>query len=94
VGEGAEKVEEAVREDFPAARVARLDRDAAAGRRRGEQILRRFVRGQLDILVGTQMIAKGHDFQGVTLVGVVSADLLLGLPDFRAPGHLGEQLEG
>ncbi len=84
VGEGTEKVEEAVREDFPAARVARLDRDAAAGRRRGEQILRRFVRGQLDILVGTQMIAKGHDFQGVTLVGVVSADLLLGLPDFRA----------
>ena len=85
VGEGAEKVEEAVRQAFPGARVARLDRDVAAGSaRRGEQILRRFVRGELDVLVGTQMIAKGHDFQGVTLVGVVSADVILGLPDFRA----------
>ncbi len=85
VGEGAEKVEEAVRQAFPQARVARLDRDIAAGSaRRGEQILRRFVRGELDVLVGTQMIAKGHDFQGVTLVGVVSADVILGLPDFRA----------
>ena len=85
VGEGAEKVEEAVRQAFPQARVARLDRDVAAGpARRGEQILRRFVRGELDVLVGTQMIAKGHDFQGVTLVGVVSADVILGLPDFRA----------
>ncbi|MFQ5662929.1 MAG: primosomal protein N' [Terriglobia bacterium] len=84
VGEGAEKVEEAVARAYPGARVARLDRDTAAGRRRAEQVLRRFVRGQLDILVGTQMIAKGHDFQGVTLVGVVSADVILGLPDFRA----------
>ncbi|MBI2956398.1 MAG: primosomal protein N' [Acidobacteria bacterium] len=84
VGEGAEKVEAEVRRAFPAARLARLDRDTAAGRRRAEQILRQFVRGQLDLLVGTQMIAKGHDFQGVTLVGVVSADVLLGLPDFRA----------
>ncbi|MGH9863499.1 MAG: replication restart helicase PriA, partial [Candidatus Acidiferrales bacterium] len=84
VGEGAEKIEEEVRRLFPSARVARLDRDTASGRRRAEQILRRFVRGELDILVGTQMIAKGHDFQGVTFVGVVTADLLLGLPDFRA----------
>jgi primosomal protein N' (replication factor Y) len=84
VGEGAEKVEQEVARLFPSARVARLDRDSAAGRRRAEQILRRFVRGELDLLVGTQMIAKGHDFQGVTLVGVVSADVLLGLPDFRA----------
>jgi len=74
-----------VRALFPAPRVARLDRDTAAGSaKRGEQILRRFVRGELQILVGTQMIAKGHDFQGVTLVGVVSADVILGLPDFRA----------
>jgi len=84
VGEGAERVEQEVGDLFPGARVGRLDRDVAAGRRRGEQILRRFVRGELDILVGTQMIAKGHDFQGVTLVGVVTADLMLGLPDFRA----------
>jgi len=84
VGEGAERVEQEVARLFPAARVARLDRDTATGRRRGEQILRRFVRGELNILVGTQMIAKGHDFQGVTLVGVVTADLLLALPDFRA----------
>jgi primosomal protein N' (replication factor Y) len=84
VGEGSERVEREVAELFPAARVARLDRDTATGKRRAEQILRRFVRGDLNILVGTQMIAKGHDFQGVTLVGVVTADLLLGLPDFRA----------
>jgi primosomal protein N' (replication factor Y) len=84
VGEGAERVEQEVGSLFPGARVARLDRDTATGRRRGEQILRRFVRGELDVLVGTQMIAKGHDFQGVTLVGVVTADLMLGLPDFRA----------
>lgn len=84
VGEGAEKVEEALRSAFPGARLARLDRDTAAARRRAEQILRQFVRGQLNLLVGTQMIAKGHDFQGVTLVGVVSADVMLGLPDFRA----------
>ena len=87
VGEGAEKVEEVVRGAFPEARIARLDRDTATGRRRGESRfagLRQFVRGQLDILVGTQMIAKGHDFQRVTLVGVVWADVILGLPDFRA----------
>ena len=84
VGEGSEKVEEVVRRTFPAARVARLDRDTAAGRGQAERILRRFVRGELDILVGTQMIAKGHDFQGVSLVGVLSADSILGLPDFRA----------
>ncbi|MFQ5776857.1 MAG: primosomal protein N', partial [Terriglobia bacterium] len=84
VGAGTEKIEEAVRRAFPAARVARLDRDTASGRRRADQVLRRFVRGELDILVGTQMIAKGHDFQGVTLVGVVTGDTLLGLPDFRA----------
>ena len=84
VGTGTEKIEEAVRRAFPAARVARLDRDTASGRRRADQVLRRFVRGELDILVGTQMIAKGHDFQGVTLVGVVTGDTLLGLPDFRA----------
>ncbi|MGH9804369.1 MAG: replication restart helicase PriA, partial [Candidatus Acidiferrales bacterium] len=84
VGEGAERAEQEVARLLPSARVARLDRDTAQGRRRAETLLRRFARAELDILVGTQMIAKGHDFQGVTLVGVVAADLLLGLPDFRA----------
>ncbi len=84
VGEGSERVEQEMARLFATARVARLDRDTATGKRRAEQILRRFVRGDIDILVGTQMIAKGHDFQGVTLVGVVTVDQLLGLPDFRA----------
>ena len=83
-GFGTERVEAAVKEAFPAARVARLDRDAI--RRRGalHELLGRFGAGEIDILVGTQMIAKGHDFPRVTLVGVVSADVGLGLADFRA----------
>lgn len=84
VGEGAEKVELELRARFAGARIARLDRDVSQLARKGAHILRQFVRGELDILVGTQMIAKGHDFQGVTLVGVVSADGILSLPDFRA----------
>jgi primosomal protein N' (replication factor Y) len=69
---------------LPKARVARLDRDLA--RRRGAvgETLRDFEAGKLDILVGTQMIAKGHDFPNVTLVGVVDADVGLGMPDFRS----------
>jgi len=84
VGEGTEKLEQKLAEMFPAARVARLDRDAA--RRPGQylKILSDFRDGKIDILVGTQMIAKGHDFPGVTLVGIVSADTSLSLPDFRA----------
>ena len=84
VGEGTEKIEHKFAELFPGARVARLDRDVA--RRRGEflRVLEDFRRGKIDILVGTQLLAKGHDFPGVTLVGVVSADIGLGLPDFRA----------
>ncbi len=84
VGEGAEKVELELRARFAGARIARLDRDVSQLARKGAHILRQFARGELDILVGTQMIAKGHDFQGVTLVGVVSADGILSLPDFRA----------
>jgi primosomal protein N' (replication factor Y) len=84
VGEGTEKLEQKLAELFSGARVARLDRDVA--RRRGEflRVLADFRQGKIDILVGTQLIAKGHDFPGVTLVGVVSADIGLGLPDFRA----------
>ncbi len=84
IGFGTERLEAAVRDAFPEARVARLDRDSA--RRRGTipDVLGRFGRGEIDVLVGTQMIAKGHDFPRVTLVGVVSADVGLGLADFRA----------
>jgi primosomal protein N' (replication factor Y) (superfamily II helicase) len=83
-GFGTEKVEEQLAEAFPDARIARVDRDSI--RRKGAlaSLLGRFAAGELDILVGTQMIAKGHDFPRVTLVGVVSADVGLGLADFRA----------
>jgi primosomal protein N' (replication factor Y) len=83
-GFGTEKVEEHLAEAFPQARIARVDRDSV--RRKGvlASLLSRFEGGELDILVGTQMIAKGHDFPRVTLVGVVSADVGLGLADFRA----------
>ena len=84
VGAGAEQLEEHLRELFPGARIGRLDRDAARHRRAYHQLLGAFAAGRLDILVGTQMVAKGHDFQRVTLAGVVSADAQLGLPDFRA----------
>ena len=83
-GFGTEKVEQQVRERFPDARVGRVDRDSV--RRKGAltSILSRFAAGDLDVLVGTQMIAKGHDFPRVTLVGVISADVGLGIADFRA----------
>ncbi|MDE3157429.1 MAG: primosomal protein N' [Acidobacteriota bacterium] len=84
LGLGSERVEEELHRDFPAARVARLDRDTATGGRRFETILNGFRKGDYDILVGTQMIAKGHDIPNVTLVGVISADMGLGVPDFRA----------
>jgi primosomal protein N' (replication factor Y) len=84
IGFGTERVEADIVERFPRARVARVDRDTI--RRRGAigALLERFAAGELDVLVGTQMIAKGHDFPRVTLVGVVSADVGLGLADFRA----------
>jgi primosomal protein N' (replication factor Y) len=83
-GFGTERVEAEVKRDYPNARVARLDRDSL--RRKGSlaDLLARFRGGALDILVGTQMIAKGHDFPRVTLVGVISADVGLGMSDFRA----------
>ncbi len=84
VGEGTEKVEKKFAEIFPGARVARLDRDVARRPGQFRRILEDFRQGKIDLLVGTQMIAKGHDFPGVTLVGVVSADIGLGLPDFRS----------
>jgi len=84
VGVGTEQIEERLRKIFPKMVIARLDRDTA--RRRGvyEKIITQFASGSIHTLIGTQMIAKGHDFPNVTLVGVVSVDAGLGLPDFRA----------
>ncbi|MGO9764802.1 MAG: primosomal protein N' [Myxococcaceae bacterium] len=84
LGTGTERVEAEVAQRCPTARVARLDRDAVGTGERLTERLAAFARGELDVLVGTQMVAKGHDFPGVTLVCVVSADTGLMLPDFRA----------
>jgi primosomal protein N' (replication factor Y) len=83
-GLGTEQVERVVTESFPGARIARMDVDTTSGKWSHHQILSRFGRGEVDILLGTQMIAKGLDFPKVTLVGVVNADVGLHLPDFRA----------
>jgi primosomal protein N' (replication factor Y) len=84
LGTGSEKLEELLHGMFPQARIARLDRDTVRGHQDFERTLNALSEGELDLLVGTQMIAKGHDIHGVTLVGVVGADSALGLPDFRA----------
>ncbi len=83
-GYGTERVVDAVRAALPEARVERVDRDLSARRGALVRVLRSFEAREVDILVGTQMIAKGHDFPGVTLVGVIDADVGLGLPDFRS----------
>jgi len=84
LGRGTERVEEEARELFPSARISRMDRDTTRGRGGHARVLRGLEEGEIDILIGTQMIAKGHDFPGVTLVGVISADVTLHLPDFRS----------
>jgi primosomal protein N' (replication factor Y) len=84
LGTGSEKLEELLHGYFPQARITRMDRDTVRGREDFERVLGALDAGEIDLLVGTQMIAKGHDFHGVTLVGVVGADIALGLPDFRA----------
>jgi len=84
LGLGTERVEEELKAKFPKARVARMDLDTTRKAGSLEGILGKFRRKETDLLVGTQMIAKGHDFPGVTLVGVVGADVGLALPDFRA----------
>ncbi|MBI3091300.1 MAG: primosomal protein N' [Candidatus Tectomicrobia bacterium] len=83
-GFGTQQLEAVVRETFPHARVQRMDRDTTRHRRAYHTVLSQLARGRLDILIGTQMVAKGHDYPGITLVGVISADALLSLPDFRA----------
>ena len=84
VGEGTEQIEEMLKKLFPALRIARIDRDTTSRRHLFEKSLMDFGEGRIDMLVGTQMLAKGHDFPNVTLVGVVSVDAGLALPDFRA----------
>jgi primosomal protein N' (replication factor Y) (superfamily II helicase) len=84
VGEGTEKIQELISGLFPRARVGRLDRDTVGRKGRLEEILSDFAAGRTDILIGTQMIAKGHDFPRVTLVGVLAAEKALRLADFRA----------
>jgi primosomal protein N' (replication factor Y) len=84
LGFGTERVEAEILERYPGVRVARVDRDTIRKRGAIVALLSRFAAGEIDVLVGTQMIAKGHDFPRVTLVGVISADVGLGLADFRA----------
>jgi primosomal protein N' (replication factor Y) len=84
VGEGTEQIQAKLRQLYPAMNIARLDRDTTRRRGSYEHILMEFASGSIDMLVGTQMIAKGHDFHNVTLVGVISVDTGLSLPDFRS----------
>jgi len=84
VGAGTEQVESILQKLLPEARVARMDRDTTSKRGSQEALIRRWEKGEIDILVGTQMITKGHDVSGVTLVGALLADLSMNLPDFRA----------
>jgi len=84
VGMGTEKVERTVRRLLPEAEVARMDSDTVSGKRSLLSLYRRLEKGEIDVVVGTQLVAKGHDLPGVTLVGVISADLALGMPDFRS----------
>ncbi|MEJ2202259.1 MAG: primosomal protein N', partial [Desulfuromonadaceae bacterium] len=83
-GVGTERLEIELAERFPAARIARMDRDTTTRKGAHQQLMERMARREIDILVGTQMVAKGHDFHGVTLVGVVNADSTLNFPDFRS----------
>ena len=84
VGSGTERVEQTLQRLLPQARVARMDRDTTGRRGAHEEIIRRWQKGEIDVLIGTQMITKGHDVSGVTLVCALLADLSLNLPDFRA----------
>ena len=84
LGAGSEQGEERMGEIFPMARIGRMDRDTVRGRSDLERLLARLHSGEINLLVGTQMIAKGHDIHGVTLVGVVGCDFALSMPDFRS----------
>ncbi len=84
VGEGTEQIEDILKRKFSELRIARVDRDTTAKKKELERILEKFSAGEIDMLVGTQMLAKGHDFPNVTLVGVISVDAGLAMPDFRS----------
>ena len=84
VGIGTERLEQEIQALFPGTEVGRMDRDTTTRKRSHQQILKKLENGHTDILVGTQMIVKGHDFPNVTFVGVVSADTSLHFPDFRS----------
>ena len=84
VGEGTEQLETMLKEQFPKLRISRLDRDTTRRRGSFEKLLGEFAAGDIDLMVGTQMIAKGHDFHNVTLVCVISVDAGLAMPDFRS----------
>ncbi|UCD85298.1 MAG: primosomal protein N', partial [Deltaproteobacteria bacterium] len=84
LGLGTERLEEEIKGSFPEARADRMDRDTTARKHAHQMILERFNKGEVDILIGTQMVTKGLDYPNVTLVGVISADLSLNFPDFRA----------
>lgn len=86
-GYGIQQLEEEIRRDFPEARLVRLDSDTSTGKDSHDRILHTFRKGEADILIGTQMVAKGHNFPNVTLVGIVMADSALYLSDYRAPEH-------
>jgi primosomal protein N' (replication factor Y) len=84
LGMGTQRIEDEVRMILPEARISRMDRDAVMGKNKLLRLYNRLEKGEVDVLIGTQMVAKGHDLPGVTLVGVISADQSLGIPDFRA----------
>jgi primosomal protein N' (replication factor Y) len=84
VGSGTEQIELALHELVPGARIARMDRDTMTKRGSHEALIRNWEKGEIDILIGTQMITKGHDVSGVTIVGALRADMSLSMPDFRA----------
>lgn len=84
LGMGTQKVEEEIKRILPEARIARMDRDSISGKLKLLRLYEKLEKKEVDVLIGTQMVAKGHDLPGVTLVGVISADLSLGIPDFRA----------
>ncbi len=83
-GAGTERLEQELAELFPNARISRMDRDTTSRKGAHEKLIHKMMAGDIDILVGTQMIAKGHDFPGVTTVGVLGADSVLNFPDFRS----------
>src|SRR2546430_12590376 len=93
VGQGTQRIEETLGTLFPGASIARLDRDVVRGRGDLEEVMRRMSSGEARILVGTQMVTKGHDFPNVTLVVVLNADQGLFSTDFRAPERLARSEE-